>query len=128
MNQKQSFNLNADFLNGFASLFMKLVFVIILIYLLIMILNFLRDKFINKEVNTEKANISDLLAILNKLFFLSGFGFAIGNILSSIFSQISGHHNNMNLNGGWANLTFGVILIFIGIGFKEAIKVLKKEH
>ena len=93
-----------------------------------MILNFLRDKFINKEVNTPKADISDLLVLLNKLFFFSGLGFVIGNILSAIFSEIFRHHNSMNFNEGWGNLTFGIILIFIGIGLKEAIKILKKRE
>ncbi len=130
MDQKQSFSLNTDFLNGFASIFMKLVFAIIVIYLLIMILNFLRDKFINKEINTRKADITDLLTILNKLFFISGFGFVIGNIFNVILNQITNSHRSMHsmtLKGDWDYLTFGIILIFIGIGFKAAKKVLKQE-
>ena len=51
MDQKQSFNLSADFLGGFSSIFMKLVFVIISVYIIILILNFLRDKFISVIVN-----------------------------------------------------------------------------
>ncbi|MGM0621932.1 MAG: hypothetical protein ACQETJ_12850, partial [Bacteroidota bacterium] len=75
MDPKQSFNLNADFLGGFTSIFIKLVFAIIIVYLLVMVINFLRDKYINKEVNKQKDDISDLLIILNKLFYISGFGF-----------------------------------------------------
>jgi hypothetical protein len=130
MDQKQSFSLNADFLNGFASIFMKLVLAIIVIYLLIIILNFLRDKFINKEINTRKADITDLLTILNKLFFISGFGFVIGNIFNVILNQMTRSHRampSMNFNGAWDYLTFGIILIFIGIGFNAAKKVLKQE-
>ena len=54
MDQKQSFNLNADFLGGFTSIFMKSVFVIIIVYLLLMTLNFLRDIFINKEATKKR--------------------------------------------------------------------------
>jgi predicted PurR-regulated permease PerM len=83
MDQKQSFNFNADFLGGFTTMFMKLVFVIIAVYLFVLILNFLRDKFINKATDTKKDNISVLITILNKLFFVSGFGFILGILCNS---------------------------------------------
>jgi len=130
MDTEKSFNLNADFLNGYSTIFIKLVFIVILIYLCIIIINFLRDKFINKEVNTHKTEISDLLTILNKLFFISGFGFVIGNILNVILNNITRTHRSMpsmNFKGDWEYLTFGIILIFVGIGFKAAKKVLKDE-
>jgi hypothetical protein len=131
MDQKQSFNLNADFLGGFTSIFMKLVFVIIAVYIIVLVLNFLRDKFINKVTDTKSDNISDLLIILNKLFFFSGFGFIIGNIVQNLFSKMSNHNSSfgsMNFRGEWDYLTFGIILIFIGIGFKVGNKVLKKDR
>ena len=131
MDQKQSFNLNADFLGGFTSIFMKLVFIVIAVYLFIMIINFLRDKFISKEPSMKKDNISDLLVILNKLFFISGFGFVIANIIQFLLSQIPSRHSNMtsmNFRGEWEYLTFGIILIFIGIGFKIGNKILKKDQ
>lgn len=130
MDQKQSFNLNADFLGGFTAVFMKLVFVIIVVYLFVLLLNFLRDKFINTEVTTKKDDISDLLIIMNKLFFISGFGFVIANILQFLLSQASRGHSNMpsmNFRGEWEYLTFGIIIIFVGIGFKVANKLLKKN-
>jgi len=130
MDQKQSFNLNADFLGGFSAIFMKLIFVIIAVYLIVLILNFLRDKFINKATETKKDNISDLLIILNKLFFVSGFGFIIGNIFQVLFSQMTNHHNGfegLNIRGDWDYLTFGIILIFLGIGFKLGNKALKNN-
>ncbi|WP_303919144.1 hypothetical protein [Draconibacterium sediminis] len=130
MDQKQSFNLNADFLGGFTSVFMKLVFVIIVVYLLLMILNFLRDKFINKEATKKKEDISDLLIILNKLFYVSGFGFVIANIFQFLLSQIDSRHGNMpsmNFRGEWEYLTFGIIIIFVGIGFKVGNKILQKN-
>ena len=130
MDQKQSFNLTADFFNGFSSIFMKLVLVIIVVYLIIMILNFLRDKFINKQTDTKKDDILELLTILNKLFFVSGFGFAIGNIFQYLFSQIDDSHSMpmMNIKGDWDLLAFGIIMIFMGIGFKIGKKVLKRER
>nr|WP_320023031.1 hypothetical protein [uncultured Draconibacterium sp.] len=130
MDQKQSFNLNADFLGGFTAVFMKLVFVIIVVYLLLMILNFLRDKFINNEATKQKEDISDLLIILHKLFYISGFGFVIANIFQFLLSQINSHHGNMpamNFRGEWEYLTFGIIIIFVGIGFKVANKILQKN-
>ena len=130
MDQKQSFNLNADFLGGFTAVFMKLVFVIIVVYLLLMILNFLRDKFINNEATKQKEDISDLLIILHKLFYISGFGFVIANIFQFLLSQIHSRHGNMpgmNFRGEWEYLTFGIIIIFVGIGFKVANKILQKN-
>lgn len=131
MDQKQSFNLNADFLGGFTSIFIKLVFAIIIVYLLVMVINFLRDKYINKEVNKQKDDISDLLIILNKLFYISGFGFVIANIFQFLLSKIGSHHSSfssMNFRGEWDYLTFGIIIIFIGIGFKVGNKIIKKNQ
>jgi hypothetical protein len=128
MDQKQSFSLNSDFLGGFTSIFMKLVFVIIVVYFLVMIVNFLRDKFIHKEIIQKKDDISDLLVILNKLFFVSGFGFVIANIVQVILAKISNGHSripSMNLRGDWEYLSFGIIIIFIGIAFKIANKCIK---
>lgn len=131
MDQKQSFNLNADFLGGFTSVFMKLVFAIIAVYLIVMILNFLRDKFIRKDPDSKKDDILSLLTILHKLFFVSGFGFIIANVFQFILSEMGGRHSNMpsmNFRGEWEYLTFGIIIIFVGIGFKAGNKILKKNQ
>lgn len=130
MEQKQAFNLSADFLGGFSAIFLKIVFAVIIIYLLLQVLNFLRDKFINNEVVSKSYEITDLLKILNKLFFVSGFGFVISNILQVILSEMSGSHSSfssMSFRGEWDYLTFGIILIFMGLGFKGATKLLKKD-
>ncbi|MGQ7868384.1 hypothetical protein [Sunxiuqinia sp. sy24] len=129
MNQQQSFKLSPEALAGFSSVFMKLVFMIIAVYLLVMVINFLRDKFINQEVSSKKEDISDLLTILHKLFFFAGYGFIIANIMQYFFSKLphrSGGMVNMNLRGEWDYLAFGVIIIFIGLGFKAANRILKK--
>lgn len=131
MDQKQSFNLNADFLGGFTSVFMKLVFAIIAVYLIVMILNFLRDKFIRKDPDSKKDDILSLLTILHKLFFVSGFGFIIANVFQFMLSEMGGRHSNMpsmNFRGEWEYLTFGIIIIFVGIGFKAGYKILKKNQ
>jgi len=128
MDQKQSFSLNSDLLGGYTSIFMKLVFLIIAVYVIVLILNFLRDKFINDAKETRKDNISGLLIILNKLFFVSGFGFVIGNIFQVWFSLLSDRNSGfggLNLRGDWDYLMFGFILIFIGIGFKVGNRALK---
>lgn len=131
MDQKQSFNLNADFLGGFTSVFMKLVFAIIAVYLIVMILNFLRDKFIRKDPDSKKDDILSLLTILHKLFFVSGFGFIIANVFQFMLSEMGGRHSNMpsmNFRGEWEYLTFGIIIIFVGIGFKAGNKILRKNQ
>ena len=127
MDQRQSFTVTNDFFSSFISIFIQLVFLIILVYLLISVLNFIRDKFINKETDTQKENIGDLLTILHKLFFVSGFGFIIANLIEFVFTQGFRQNGNaiMNFRGEWDYLTFGIILIFVGIGFKSANKAIK---
>ena len=131
MKENQSFNLNTNFMNNFSYLFVKLVFIIIISFLIIMVINFLRDKFINQEKATTKNSIIDLIFILNKLFYISGFGFVIANIFQMIFSKISDSNSripNFKITGEWEYLTFGIIIIFIGISFKVIYKTLSKKE
>ncbi|GGF73743.1 hypothetical protein [Wenyingzhuangia marina] len=131
MKENQSFNLNTNFMNNFSYLFVKLVFIIIITFLIIMVINFLRDKFINQEKATTKNSIIDLIFILNKLFYISGFGFVIANIFQMIFSKISDSNSripNFKITGEWEYLTFGIIIIFIGISFKVIYKTLSKKE
>jgi hypothetical protein len=127
MDQRQSFSVTNDFFSGFIATFIQLVFLIILVYLLISVLNFVRDKFINKETDTQKENIGDLLTILNKLFYVSGFGFIIANLIEFVATQGYRQNGNgiMSFRDEWDYLTFGIILIFVGIGFKSANKAIR---
>ena len=126
--EKQSFNVNADFLGGYPQVFIKLIVLIVLVYALILILNFFRDKFIHKPENPKKDNITDLVIILNKLFFITGFGFVIANLLQMLLTSATGSRNRvMNFGGDWDYATFGVILIFAGIGFRAVKDALAKE-
>jgi cbb3-type cytochrome oxidase subunit 3 len=130
MDQQQTFNVTNDFLSGFTTIFIKLVFLIILVYLIVLLMNFLRDKFINRVTDTKKDDIADLLIILNKLFFISGFGFIIANIIQFLFNQTTNHNHNamMNFGGQWDYLAFGIILIFVGIGFQNANKAIRNNR
>jgi len=126
--QHQSFNMESSIFSDFSMLFIKLVMAIIAVYVIILILNFLRDKFISKVTDPKKEGISDLLALLSKLFFLSGFGFIIGNIVQQILEMGAGRNHMVtavNFRGDWDYLTFGIILIFVGIGLKSGKKMLE---
>tara|TARA_B100000809_G_scaffold141837_1_gene139409 strand:- start:49183 stop:49644 length:462 start_codon:yes stop_codon:yes gene_type:complete len=126
----QSFNLNAAFSGGFTRVFLKILIAITLVYVFVLILNFLRDKFLHNEANNKEPKITDLLSILNKLCYFSGFGFVLGNVLQIILLQLTGNSRNkasLNFVGEWDYLTFGIILIFIGIGFKIAKKEILKD-
>ncbi|WP_340114083.1 hypothetical protein [Maribellus mangrovi] len=126
--EKQSFNLSADLLGGYTGIFIKIVMAIILIYAFIMLVNFFRDKFLKTENFSRDPQITDLLSILNKLCVLAGFGFVLGNVLQALLNQATNSRSALQIRGMWDYLTFGVILIFIGFGFKVAKKVHNKEN
>ena len=124
---KKSFNLNADFLGGYSGIFIKIIILIMIIYSFIIIINFLRDKFLDLEKISNAPKIVDLLSVLNKIFYFGGFGFIVANIVQVILSKISRNKRTMNFMGDWDYLTFGIILIFMGIGFKVAKKVILED-
>lgn len=125
MNSNQAFSFWGDY----SLLFIRLVFAFLFIYALILILNFLRDKFILKEISTKKESVSELLQILNKLFLMSGLGFMVS---SGVYAIIAGLSRNM-FNGSMTSgnslnyLVLGILLIFIGLGFKSACKIVDKQ-
>lgn len=130
--EKQSFNLNTSLFGGYPGLFVKLVTAIILIYGLVLIINILRDKFINKKEDYKQADYLDLFTILNRLLYISGYGFIIGNILQVLFNTMSNNKspfkNIANMGEEWGYLTFGIIIIFIGLSFKSIKKTILKER
>lgn len=127
--QQQSFNIPSDFFGSFFTLFINLVFLIVIAYLLILVLNFFRDKFINKDSPVKNQDHLELITILQKLFFVSGFGFVIANILQFMLSQMSGNRANVvQFVGDWDYLTFGIILIFVGMGFGAGKKLVLKDR
>ena len=126
--ENQTFNVSPEFLGGYTEVFVRIVMVIILFYAFILILNFFRDKFIKKETLSQKPHIVGLLSILNKLFYLSGFGFAIANFLQVLLNKQRGNEIMPSFTGTWDYLTFGIILIFMGVGFRLAKKVILKEN
>ncbi len=119
---KQSFNLNANVLSNYAGVFIKIVIAVIIAYIVVILINFFRDKFIKKDNLSPEPDFKDLLHILHKLCFLGGFGFILGNIIQVILDGASDHRSPIQFRGNWDYLTFGVILIFIGIGFKKSKK------
>ncbi|WP_075590400.1 hypothetical protein [Labilibacter marinus] len=117
-----SFNPESVYLAFYASIFMKIVIAVILVYVFVIIVNFLRDKFLSKEQISSDPQIIDLVNILQKLFYFSGFGFVLGNIFQVVLSAIVREPSE-----DWSCLCFGLILIFMGIGFKASIKILTKN-
>ncbi|MDA3853674.1 MAG: hypothetical protein PF444_05470 [Bacteroidales bacterium] len=125
--EKQAFNLNSAFLGGYAGLFIKLVIAIIILYGFILLITFLRDLFVKKDGIARDPQIIDLLSILNKLFYFAGFGFVIGNILEVLLNEAFSFRVSLQVRGAWDSLTFGIIIIFIGIGFKHAQRLILKH-
>jgi len=133
--EKQSVNFDTSLFEGYTGLFVKLVIAIIIIYGLVLIINILRDKFINKKEDYKQADYLDLFTILNRLLYISGYGFIIGNLLQVLFDKMSDNKspfknlgNITNLGGEWGYLTFGIIIIFIGLSFKSIKKTILKER
>ncbi|WP_418602673.1 hypothetical protein [Hwangdonia sp.] len=125
---EQSYNLNANFVSDFTGLFVKFVAALFLIYALVLIINLLRDKFVKTEADAKNADYLEFFTILNRLFFISGFGFVIANLITVFFSEINNSKVTLAFVSEWKYLTFGIILIFIGISFKSVKKRIVKER
>lgn len=124
MNFNSAPNFSNVLTGGYPFLFVKLVFAIILFYCFILVLGFLREKFLNQETKRGKDGISELLLILNKLFYMAGFGFMLMNLVQVLFERMSSRNG---FNGSWENLSFGILCLFVGLAFKLANSELKKE-
>lgn len=126
---KNSINLSTGFLGGHSGVFLKILTLVIFVYVFIMLLNFLRDKFLEKDSISKEPQIIDLLSILNKLCFLSGVGFIVANIIEFILSHAtrSGRNKSLSFLGEWDSLAFGIILLFVGMGLDMARKEMLKN-
>jgi len=121
MNPNQTFNLSSVFPVQHSALFLRIITLLIIVYVVILVINFFRDKFINSEPDNRHADISGLLILLNKLFQISGIGFLVIALLQFLFGI--DHHN---FGDAQNSVVFAVLLIFLGIAFKSALKSLKK--
>ncbi|WP_298487556.1 hypothetical protein [uncultured Maribacter sp.] len=131
--ENQNFNLNQDFMNGYTTIFLKIVLAIVVIYALVLVISFLRDKYISKEFKSSRVDYIELLLLLYKVFVTSGWGFILGNILQFTLKAFSANKNNFfkKLQGDYDYLIFGVVIIFMGIGFnaaKKAIEASREEN
>jgi hypothetical protein len=122
----QTLNLNTDFMNGYTTIFIKLIIAIIIIYGLVMVVNFMRDRYINEKSKTTNSDYLELLLLLHKIFIFSGWGFITGSLVQILFKQFWPSKNSFykNLQGDYYYLIFGVIIIFVGISFNKARKVI----
>ncbi len=124
---EQKVTLNSLLSANVYELFVKIILVVVIIFVVIMVMNFLNDKFVNKKKTSRNDYLLDLLMILNKVFYFSGIGFIIANVVEAIFTNSFGNSFMKNFSS-WAFLSFGIVLIFIGLGFKYAKKVLVHER
>ncbi|MFI2741498.1 hypothetical protein ACG2LH_02050 [Zhouia sp. PK063] len=120
MKQNPLFNLSTSTFNNYEVLFGKFILAILIVYVLILVLSFLRDKFINTEATPKSTEVTDLLLILNKIFFLSGFGFIAADFINAFIHGINSKSYDWNYIG------FGLILIFVSISVKQAYETIKK--
>lgn len=101
---------------AFPKLFIQLIITLLILYLGFSIINYFSKKKIDESASVE-LNIKDLLAPLSKIFVWSGFGFALSNL---IYLALLVPMQTRHIDPDWTNLSFGVILIFIGLGMKAA--------
>ena len=120
MNPNQTFNLSSVFPVQHSALFLRIVTLLIIVYVVILIINFLRDKFINPEPSSRRDDISGLLILLYKLFQISGIGFLVIALLQFVFGI-----DHRNFGDAQNSAVFAVLLIFLGLAFKAAMKNLK---
>jgi len=122
MNPNQSFSLNGNFFTSYPSVFINLIFVLIAVYALFVIVDFLREKYSLKEKSADIDHFNFVVTILAKVLPLSGVGFIIENILQLGFSEALHYPNS-----GFSDLSFGVILLFVGFGLRSLRTTLRKE-
>jgi hypothetical protein len=124
--QKQSFDLQANLLQAqFPELFKDFIFIIILFFTFLILVNLFKNIFVKSKPTSPKYYIVLLLIILNKIFLFGGIGFIVANIVKNIFKEIgSSATQKFSIIGAWEDLSFGIILLFIGLGLNKARKII----
>lgn len=127
--EKQSFNIQADLLQAqFPGLFKNFIFILILLFGLLILVNLFTGIFTKSKQTSPKDYIVLLIIVLNKVFLLGGIGFIAANIVKKIFEEIGRNNSpNFNISGAWEDLSFGIILLFIGFGFKKTRKIINQH-
>jgi uncharacterized membrane protein len=122
--KNEIFNLTNSLSLDLPSVFIKIFSFILILYVLLLIYDFLREKYILKETSENKNNkLHTLLTLISKLFIISGYGFILLNIIHVILSELT-HRSEIN----WNNLAFGILILFMGIGFNKGLKTIIKNN
>lgn len=104
--------------SSYPKLFIQLIITLLILYLGFSIVNYLAKKK-TQESSSFELSIKDLLRFLFKIFIWSGFGFILSNIIYlALLLPMQDHHTDPD----WTNLSFGIILIFIGLGMRATKK------
>lgn len=127
--KKQSFDLQANLLQAqFPELFKDFVFILLLFFAFLILINLFKNIFIKSKPTPPRDYIVLLLIILNKTFLFGGIGFIVANIIKKIFEEIaSSAAPKFSIIGAWEDLSFGIILLFLGIGFNKARKIILSQ-
>lgn len=127
--QKQSFDLQANLLQAqFPELFKDFVFTLLLFFAFLILINLFKNIFVKSKPTPPRDYIVLLLIILNKTFLFGGIGFIVANIVKKVLEEIgSSDTPKFSIIGAWADLSFGIILLFLGIGFNKARKIILSQ-
>ena len=104
--------------NNYPNLFIQLVISLLILYLGISVVNYLTKKRTDESVSFG-LDMKNLLGLFFRIFIWRGFGFVLSNI---IYLALLGSMQQKQSDPDWTNLSFGIILIFIGLGMKSAKK------
>ena len=127
--QKQSFDLQTNLLQAqFPELFKDFVFILLLFFAFLILINLFKNIFVKSKPTTPRDYIVLLLIILNKTFLFGGIGFIVANIVKKVLEEIgSSATPKFSIIGAWEDLSFGIILLFLGIGFNKARKIILSQ-
>ncbi|SHG56079.1 hypothetical protein SAMN05444483_11638 [Salegentibacter echinorum] len=127
--ENQSFNLKTDLLQAqFPTMFKDFVFILLLFFAFLILVNLFKNIFTSSKQSPARDYIVLLLIILNKIFLFGGIGLIVANIIKNIFEEIySSAAPKFSIAGAWEDLSFGIILLFVGIGLNKARKLILNQ-